>query len=119
MPHASTCLDCHAIVAYGETRCAACRSSSSARHNAETTFYRSRQWRRLRAIVTANGCCICGKTRGRIVAHHIKPRAEGGPDDLTNLAPLCGTHHNQVEADLKAGRRSLLTMQVEQYPTTL
>jgi hypothetical protein len=28
--------------------------------------------------------------------HHLRPRAEGGPNTAANLIPLCGAHHRAV-----------------------
>jgi hypothetical protein len=39
----------------------------------------------------APGCRSMGT--GRLHLHHIIPRAEGGPDDPSNLLPLCAAHH--------------------------
>ena len=39
-------------------------------------------------------CCLCHKFCGlKIEIHHIKPRAEGGPDTLDNAIPLCFDCH--------------------------
>lgn len=95
------------------SRCPGCRSARQLEHNAERRFYRSKQWHALRRIVTAEGCLICGTHKGRIVAHHVVPRKQGGADSLENLVALCMTHHNEVEADLRAGRRSLIVEKVQ------
>lgn len=54
-----------------------------------------RAWRELRAQVLARdgaACTSCGATE-ELEAHHIVPRAEGGPDVIENLTTLCGNCH--------------------------
>ena len=42
-------------------------------------------------------CCICKRFVGsKIELHHIKPRAEGGSDELDNCIPLCFECHAEV-----------------------
>lgn len=59
----------------------------------------NKQWRkqRMRVLVRDNfRCqapgCVC-KDLNRLTVHHIKPKAEGGDDDLPNLLTLCEYHH--------------------------
>lgn len=40
-------------------------------------------------------CIICA-TRATTVAHHIKTKGSGGPDERWNLMPLCYTHHDEI-----------------------
>ncbi len=42
-------------------------------------------------------CCLCHEIGVEI--HHIVPRAEGGPDDVENAAPLCPTCHERYGAN--------------------
>lgn len=60
-------------------------------------FYRSAEWRRLRAeCLRRQPVCVtpgCGKPA--TVADHIVPRSKGGADSLANLRGLCEQHHNQ------------------------
>lgn len=60
-------------------------------------FYRTREWRRLRAQVLARdpGCTTRGCNAASVVADHIVPRAKGGADALHNLRGLCIVCHNQ------------------------
>ena len=46
-------------------------------------------------------CCICHKFCGnKIELHHIKPKAEGGPDTIDNCIPLCfECHADQTSYD--------------------
>ena len=44
--------------------------------------------------VSCMDCCVCGK-RGWW-AHHVKSVGSGGVD-IMNLAPLCQTHHMEIE----------------------
>ncbi len=60
-------------------------------------FYRSREWRQLRAETLRRQptCATSGCTARSVVADHIKPRSKGGADALHNLRGLCTTCHNQ------------------------
>jgi hypothetical protein len=60
-------------------------------------FYRSRQWRELRAATLARDpvCVTPGCGARSVVADHIVPRSRGGADTLANLRGLCVTCHNQ------------------------
>jgi len=82
------CLQCGRL-ARG-SRCAGC-----ARANPYTTP----AWRRLsRAVVQRDGVCVsCGSTF-LMSAHHITPRAEGGPDTPENLETLCVACHGRETA---------------------
>lgn len=118
MPHARTCLDCNTLIPYSQgTRCQPCSDKHGTEHNRRNAYYRTKEWRKLRDLVVANGCMICGRTQHetRMIAHHIKPRKDGGLDTFDNLAPLCHHHHNQVEGHIRSGRRSQLVARVEQY----
>ncbi|WP_394136490.1 HNH endonuclease [Aliivibrio fischeri] len=45
-------------------------------------------------VASGRHCCLCHKFCGiKIEIHHIKPRAEGGPDTLQNAIPLCFDCH--------------------------
>jgi len=64
-------------------------------------FYRTAEWRRLRAIVLARDP-VCRTPRcGRPSSHvdHVTPRREGGSDDPLNLRGLCESCHNRRTAD--------------------
>ena len=60
-------------------------------------FYRSREWRALRAEVMRRQpqCATPGCGQRSAVVDHIKPRAKGGADALHNLRGLCPRCHNQ------------------------
>ena len=61
-------------------------------------YYRSREWRALRAaILRRDGyrCAVPGCPNRASVADHIKPRRDGGADAPHNLRSLCEHHHNQ------------------------
>ena len=71
-------------------------------------------WRKLREVVLARdeGFCVECRARGLFVAgnhvDHIKPKAEGGGDELTNLQLLCADCHtdkSQAEGARAQGRR--------------
>lgn len=40
-------------------------------------------------------CEICGDIMG-VVAHHIKTKGSGGPDEEWNLLALCYVHHTEI-----------------------
>jgi hypothetical protein len=46
-------------------------------------------------------CVHCG-SRDDLVAHHKLPRRFGGPDDLSNLEPVCRSCHPGVEQEAAA-----------------
>ena len=59
------------------------------------------QWRKLRArFLSANPLCEQCKAQGRYTiateVHHIKPLADGGTNDLSNLMPLCKSCHSRI-----------------------
>lgn len=71
------------------------------------------QWERTRALVLRrdNGLCQRCLRANRVQAgnevHHIKPKAQGGTDEDTNLETLC--HDCHEEADAKAQGKTLKT----------
>jgi hypothetical protein len=60
-------------------------------------FYRTAQWRRLRAAALMRDpvCVTPGCSQAARVADHIVPRRQGGADSLDNLRCLCIECHNQ------------------------
>jgi hypothetical protein len=51
-------------------------------------------------------CCVCWRRCGfRIELHHIKPKAEGGADDIDNAIPVCFDCHAEIESTGPRGRR--------------
>ena len=76
-------------------------------HPGEDSFYDSPEWRKLRRACLYRDRYICQRCNRRfkaedLSAHHLTPRLEGGPDDLTNLITLCVPCHDFVEvADLR------------------
>ncbi len=87
------CLDCGRL-----TRSSRCRTCSAA------SPYQTAEWRRLARAVAARdrACRVCGGTN-RLSAHHVIPRAEGGPDAPDNLVALCVACHARVEAEERRG----------------
>ena len=61
-----------------------------------SSFYRTQQWRRLRAECIARHpiCATAGCGQPSRVADHVVPRSQGGADDLENLVGRCITCHN-------------------------
>ena len=47
-----------------------------------------------------DGCAECGTTRG-LTIHHVKPRSEGGTNEIENLVLLCKCHHKRVHGEVK------------------
>jgi len=45
-------------------------------------------------------CTKCGKSEGRLIAHHIKPLGHGGKNELDNLTTLCPGCHRIAHAEL-------------------
>jgi hypothetical protein len=52
----------------------------------------SERVKHLAIIKSAFRCCVCHKPF--VEVHHLVPEADGGPDDLTNAAPLCSSCHD-------------------------
>lgn len=48
-------------------------------------------------------CCICGQLH-RLQVHHIKPKDNGGTDDIENGIPLCPNCHDEVHTDYSSGK---------------
>jgi hypothetical protein len=44
-------------------------------------------------------CISCG-TRKELTVHHIKPRNQGGTDDMRNLTTLCIKCHDRIEVEI-------------------
>lgn len=71
------------------------------RRHANTEFYRSTAWRKLRAEqLRRQPLCECCLAQGRHtpahVVDHIRPVNQGGaPLDLENLQSLCAACHNR------------------------
>jgi 5-methylcytosine-specific restriction endonuclease McrA len=91
------CLDCGRL-AHG-SRCRICKTIRN-----RTNPYATSAWRQLSlAVVERDAACVeCGGTC-MLSAHHIIPRAEGGPDTLANLEALCVACHGREEARRRAG----------------
>ncbi|OYY40450.1 HNH endonuclease signature motif containing protein [Reyranella sp.] len=72
-------------------------------------FYRSREWKRLRAATLARDpVCItrgCGQPSSH--ADHVVPRSKGGADSLDNLRGMCGPCHNRRSASGNAAPRAV------------
>jgi 5-methylcytosine-specific restriction protein A len=59
--------------------------------NPDHAFYGTQAWKRLREFVRKRDggiCARCGRAESWRV-DHIIPRADGGPDDQSNLQLLC------------------------------
>jgi 5-methylcytosine-specific restriction protein A len=63
-------------------------------------YYHARRWRRLAAACIARDpiCTTPGCGRPSSYADHIRPRQQGGGDDLSNLRGLCDQCHNRRSA---------------------
>jgi 5-methylcytosine-specific restriction endonuclease McrA len=86
------CLDCGRLAQ--ASRCRICQTKRD-RSNPYTTP----EWRALsrQAIMRDRACAQCGST-WLMSAHHIIPRAEGGPDTLENVEVLCVRCHGRESA---------------------
>jgi 5-methylcytosine-specific restriction endonuclease McrA len=79
------CATCGQLTRSG-SRCKLCKRKSP---------YQQTRWRMLaREVVADHGgvCSRCGSAH-YVAAHHVIPRAEGGPDHPSNLEPLCASCH--------------------------
>lgn len=120
MPRATLCLDCGR--AYWPPKKGRCPDCQKAKDSAD--YYQSAKWRRIAREAKARAgysCVICG-SRVRLIAHHGKPRKEGGPDTQDNIFLLCGAGairqpwescHSQYEADRRSGKNTQLRQLVE------
>ena len=86
------CLDCGRLAT--ASRCRICAT----RRN-RTNPYTTPIWRQLSLVVIERGgaCVKCGGTF-MLSAHHVIPRAEGGPDTPENLETLCVRCHGRETA---------------------
>ncbi len=61
-------------------------------------------WQKLRARVPPAPCAMCDAPFGSGMAlDHLKPRAEGGTDDISNLRWLCRRCHARKTARCDGG----------------
>ena len=70
-------------------------------------YYRSKEWRNLRARVLIRDlyrCAVPGCTDVATTVDHIKRRQDGGTEDLSNLRSLCSLHDKQVK-ESSTGKR--------------
>lgn len=118
MTMAVICLDCGRPTTEAKRgRCPSCR-----RERRRKSHYQSPAWKRMAARARRDGeCAICG-SRKRLVVHHKQARKEGGQDDESNFALLCGegaiaqkwdSCHSQYEADKRLDKDTDLRRQVE------
>ena len=72
-------------------------------------FYRSGEWRRLRAAVLARDPVCASRGCGRPAVHvdHVVPRSRGGADTLGNLRGACQSCHNRRSAAGNAPLRAI------------
>jgi 5-methylcytosine-specific restriction endonuclease McrA len=66
-------------------------------------------WRALRQqVILRDGrrCRRC-ETRHQLTAHHIRPREDGGSDDLSNLITLCENCHDWAEIETASLGRAM------------
>lgn len=60
-------------------------------------------WKKNKALAMKRAawhCEQCGTDRA-IQVHHVKPRSDGGTDDLDNLKVLCATCHDVAHRNLR------------------
>src|SRR5512133_2108957 len=90
------------------TMCPECRRKRNKAHDARRPPASQRgyghQWRKLRAeMISAHPfCSMCGHPGShdnRLSVHHIRPKADGGTDERSNLAVLCMRCNRGLEAD--------------------
>ena len=67
----------------------------------ETKKFYNYQWRKLRArFLNKNPLCEICKSKGRYISatevHHIKPLADGGTNEESNLMALCKPCHSAI-----------------------
>jgi hypothetical protein len=52
-------------------------------------------------ILAGDRCQVCGRRKGKIVVHHIKPKEWGRDDSPANLIYLCRICHDEAHDWLK------------------
>lgn len=67
-------------------------------------YYQSKEWKQLRAYkLSINPLCEDCEDEGKVtegtVVDHVRPRNQGGSDDLPNLRTRC-KHHNAIKTAL-------------------
>jgi len=74
-----------------------------------SAFYRSPEWRRLRAVVLQRDPVCATRGCGRPSSHvdHIVPRSRGGADTPGNLRGVCVSCHNRRSASGNAPLRAI------------
>jgi len=82
-----------------------CRWYRDGSTTAEKIYYASATWKRLSRQCKQRDrftCQSCGRVGvySQLRAHHIVPRATGGPDDLDNLTTLCLPCHARLHTDV-------------------
>lgn len=92
------CLDCSRLA--NGSRCRICASIRE-----QANPYQDANRRRLsRAVTGRDGACVQFGSTHYLSAHHVQPRAEGGPDAPGNLASLCASCHARLEAQRRAAQ---------------
>lgn len=56
--------------------------------------------RRQLRLRDGNRCVVCGSPR-QLTIHHLRPRAIGGSDELSNLVTLCRDCHEALEDPIR------------------
>lgn len=83
----------------------------SGRHHANTEFYQSTAWRKLRAVKLqqqplCEECLKSGRPTPAQMVDHIRPINKGGASlDLANLQSLCNSCHNRKSGQERHRRR--------------
>lgn len=83
------------------------RYDKHTRNKEHSKFYNSTEWRQLRKVVMERNGGLCTKcaqldiiTQADVVDHIISITEDYSKRlDITNLQPLCHSHHNQKTAD--------------------
>lgn len=84
------------------------RWDTDRRQDVKRTRGRANQERRVRLFRREPLCRQCaaeGRTTLATIADHVVPLAEGGADDESNLAPICGAcHQKKIAEESRRGR---------------
>ncbi len=100
------CTQCGVLVRDGSSRCEAHKSKASNFGRQLSRHQRGygTAWDKLRLVVLSRDsglCQVCTPT-GRVtlggIVDHIRPKAEGGDDDLSNLQTICKPCHDRKTA---------------------
>ena len=121
---------CGQLVRDGSGRCANHKAEAKKASNFTKRLSRHERgygsaWERLRLVVLQRdmGLCQVCRTKGRLtpgsIVDHVRPKAEGGTDDLENLQVICKPCHTMKTAGESARGGEHVQFEPEWLPLSL